>query len=73
MAKDIGTVSKRAEKLMLTITAKTARDRFGEVVDLLNASKVDIVEVTNHGKAVCQITSCSPQPARLPVGKFEMK
>ncbi len=72
MADEVGVVSKRKEKLILTVSAKIARMQFGKLVDLLNANKIDVVEVTNHGSVVCVMTSPSSTPLRLPEGEFKI-
>ncbi|HUO56026.1 MAG TPA: hypothetical protein VMU27_01130 [Candidatus Paceibacterota bacterium] len=73
MADVTGTVSNREDKLVLTVPARTARAQFGKLVDLLNANKVDLVEVTNHGSVVCVMTTPSPAPLRLPEGEFKIE
>ena len=57
--------------MVLSVSAKNAREKFPSLVKLLTLKKVDVVEVMNHEMVVCLLTA--PPDSRLPTGEFKIK
>jgi len=66
-----GIVSKRDGKLVMSVSAKTAREKFPSLIKLLALKQVDLVEVKNRETVVGHITA--PPDSRLPTGEFKIK
>jgi hypothetical protein len=67
-----GTVENREGTLVLSIAATIAREKFSALVELLNARKVDMVEILKRDKVVCIMRAPHPTE-RLPIGDVKIE